>query len=68
MTGKIPMIRKNGKVDRVYICQVCGKERIRTNLIKHIKAIIIAIVEQPCNICAKLFPSKHWLRSHKLKH
>ena len=56
VTGKILMIRKNGKVDRVYICQVCGKEGMRTNLIKHIKAILIASVEQPCNICAKLFP------------
>ena len=45
VTGKIPMIRKNGLVDRVYICRVCGKQGIRTSLMKHIKAILIASVE-----------------------
>jgi len=53
---------------KAYICTVCGKEGIWTNIRNHIEANHLEGVSIPCNFCEKLFRSRDALGHHKRKH
>ena len=58
------MIKKDGQ--RVYVCQMCGKEgRVTTQIRDHIEANHIEGISLPCNFCEKTFRSRAALRMHK---
>ena len=60
--------RKNGRVDKAFTCQVCGKDENKTNMIDHIEANHMEGLALPCNMCDKTFRSRHSLRNHKSQH
>ena len=60
--------RKNGRIDKAFTCQVCGKEENKTNMIDHIEANHMEGLALPCNMCDKTFRSRHSLRNHKSQH
>ena len=65
VTGQNPIIRKNGQQDKSFICQICGKEGNKTNIIDHIESNHIGGIALPCQMCEKTFRSRHMIRNHK---
>ena len=47
-----------------YICQVCGKEGHNSAIRNHIESHHLEGVSLPCNLCKKVFRSRHNLRRH----
>ena len=47
-----------------YRCNVCGKEATNGNVKKHIEANHLEGVSIPCNLCEKIFRSRHSLAMH----
>ena len=39
----------------LYLCKVCGKEEIKSAIVKHIENKHLEGVSIPCNICEKVF-------------
>ena len=70
MIGLSENMVQNGarKMARAYLCKVCGKESLLTNIKDHIKAIHLEGILRPCNFCGKLFRSRNGLRKHVLVH
>ena len=52
----------------MWICTLCGKEGQHTQVRNHIEANHIENSELPCNLCGKIFRSRHTLALHKYKH
>ena len=61
---------KNGarKNTRCYVCNICGKESLRTSIRDHIEAMHLSGIVIPCSICGKIFGTRNCLRSHMLTH
>ena len=61
---------KNGarKNTRCYVCNICGKESLRTSIRDHIEAMHLSGIFIPCSICGKIFGTRNRLRSHMLTH
>ena len=53
---------------KAWICKVCGKEGVRTNIMNHIEAHHLDGIVIPCKSCDKTFHSRNALTQHKLKH
>ena len=68
VSGLSQITRKNGKKDKSYKCQVCGKEGTKTNIVDHIEANHMEGLAIPCNMCEQTFRSRHSLRNHIMKH
>ena len=59
------MIRNGAKkMATVYVCKVCGKEGLKTNIKNHIEANHLEGISIPCNICEKTFSSRYSLGYH----
>ena len=69
MMGTTENMLTNGNYTRrARICNVCGKEGSRANILTHIEANhIISNVSHSCDICGKNSRSRHGLRLHKVK-
>ena len=50
---------------RTRICKICGQEGPVQDIKSHIEANHIAGISIPCDLCGKLFKSRHSLGSHK---
>ena len=48
-----------------FICKVCGKEGLKTNMIDHIEGNHLEGITIPCVYCDKVFSARHSLRKHK---
>ena len=61
---------KNGarKSTRSYVCNVCGKESLKTSIRDHIEAMHLSGISIPCTDCGKTFGTRNGLRSHMLTH
>ena len=61
--------RANGAAKRktAFICKVCGKECIFTNIKNHIEANHVEGISLPCDYCDKVFSARTYLRKHKSK-
>ena len=56
---------KNGpKLSKAYVCQVCGKEGMRTQVKDHIEANHLDGISIPCTHCEKVFRSRSALKTH----
>ena len=53
---------------KAWICKVCGKEGVRTNIMNHIEAHHLDGIVIPCISCDKTFHSRNALTQHKLKY
>ena len=49
---------------RLKVCKICGKEGQATAMKDHIEANHLEGVSLPCNVCEKVFRSRHSLRRH----
>ena len=60
------MLKGNGKgcMVKAYVCQACGKEGNRTNIMDHIEVNHFEGLSFPCNLCEKSCPSRKALRYH----
>ena len=59
------MVRVSSKrMIKVFVCQVCGKEGVWTNIRDHIEANHLEGTSIPCNICDKIFNTRVSLRMH----
>ena len=47
------------------VCKMCGKEGEMGDIVKHIEAYHITGTILPCNLCDKVFRTRHNLRGHK---
>ena len=57
-------VKKDGQ--KIYVCNICGKEANRNNNMKdHIEANHLEGIYLPCNLCDKTFRSRNSLRNHK---
>ena len=70
MMGRGESMVNNGKrkMTRAYLCKVCGKESLLTNIRDHIEAMHLEGISIPCNICGKAFRTRNGLRGHMLVH
>ena len=50
------------------ICNVCGKEGDKINIINHIEANHIDGISTPCGLCGQVFRTRAALRKHKTRH
>ena len=63
------MVRNGAKqMTRAYLCKVCGKEGILTNIRNHIEAMHIEGIMIPCDHCGKTFKTRNGIRAHTLVH
>ena len=49
-------------------CQVCGKEGLAADIMRHIEAHHVEGVEIPCNHCEKIFSSRKKMHDHFSKY
>merc|ERR1712150_174695 len=63
VTGKT--IYRGNQNRNVFICKVCGKEGMITNIQTHIEANHITGVSHTCNICGTTTRSRNAMRKHK---
>ena len=68
--GRGETMVRNGakKMTRAYLCKVCGKEGILTNIRNHIEAMHIEGIMIPCDHCGKTFKTRNGIRAHMLVH
>ena len=67
MMGNSQNMIQEGKIRRrAKTCKVCGKEGSARTIIDHIEANHLDRVSLPCNICEKIFRTRHSLRDHKV--
>ena len=57
----------NGKREKAYICQVCGKEGIITQIKNHIETNHVKGISIPCNLCENNFRSRAALKMHNVR-
>ena len=53
---------------KAWICKVCGKEGVWTNIMNHIEANHLDGIAIPCKSCDKTFHSRNALTQLKLKY
>ena len=53
------MIQMGKKTIKAYVCQVCGKKGLRTNIKDHIEANHLAGISIPCSLCDTTCRSRH---------
>ena len=59
------MVRlSSNRMIKAYVCKVCGKEGVHTNITNHIETNHIDGISLLCNICNKTFMSRASLRKH----
>ena len=57
----------NGLMVKVYVCQACGKEGMRTQIRDHIESNHLEGISISCNLCEKTFRLRSALRHHNLR-
>ena len=56
--------RPSGKKMKAFICKICGKELVFSDMTRHIESNHITGVTHSCNICGKISRSRNGLRHH----
>ena len=54
--------------EKTRICTACGKEGQMSSIMNHIESVHLSGLQIPCNICGKIFRSRHSLTVHKRTH
>ena len=57
-----------GRMNKAYVCQVCGKEGLGNNIRYHIEMNHLTGISIPCNICDETLKSRKSLTEHKAKY
>ena len=67
MVGRGENMVRNGtkQMVKAYVCHVCGKEGVRSQIRDHIEINHLEGISIPCKLCEKTFRSRHRLRQHK---
>ena len=67
MVGRGENVIRNGtkKMVKAYVCHVCGKEGVRSQIRDHIEINHLEGISIPCKLCEKTLRSRHILRQHK---
>ena len=58
-------VRVENGSGRMAKCNVCGKEGPYNSMPRHVEALHITGVSHPCDVCGKMFRSRHALSRHK---
>ena len=57
--------RKNNRGLPFYVCHVCGKEAIHSDMKRQIEANHLEGISIPCNFCEKMFRTRNARRQHQ---
>ena len=58
---------KNNRGQPFYICHVCGKEALHSDIKRHIEANHLEGISIPCNFCEMMFRTRDARRQHQTK-
>ena len=62
------MVRHSNRMIKAYVCQVCEKSGLKTNIRYHSETNHLEGISKPCNICDKTFRSRMSLRIHQSRY
>ena len=58
-------VNRQGRTRRAFVCNICGKEGQYVTIRDHIESNHLEGVLLPCNVCGKIFNSRHSVRRHE---